>query len=230
MAEVTIPCIWATGVGCVDNFTAGNAAWDFQDLPWSNLSTATAGDGIFQVHVSQRAAITRLSAPTTIAANTEYFVDPFVDNCIPGDNSCVTCTCSEPHEPYLNFVYPSAVGTVTTRWEAPGSQTRRPKISVNGTPVTCTAASAATDCTSNGYDRDGAMVQLTPSLDGILYIEGGNDTTGNADYFGSLLIRQDFNNHGTPNVWFDEKLIKGDWPPKSFNFPRVYISAEQTDQ
>ncbi|HWS71090.1 MAG TPA: hypothetical protein VN605_03205, partial [Thermoanaerobaculia bacterium] len=82
----------------------------------------------------------------------------------------------------------------------------------------------------NGYDRDGALVQLSPSLDGILYIEGGNKTTGNAVYFGSLLIRKDFDNAGNPDVWFDEKLIKGDWPPKSFNFPRVYISAEQTDQ
>jgi hypothetical protein len=228
-SDDTIPCVWNTGVGCVDNYTAGNGAWDFQDLPWSNLSAATAGDGIFQVHVSQRAtALTRQSA-AAIAANTEYFVDPFVDGCIPGD--CATCTCSEPHEPYLNFVYPSAAGSaVVTRWEAPASQTRRAKISVSGVPVTCTSSSPATDCTSNGYDRDGGMVLLSPSLDGILYIEGGNKTTGNAVYFGSLLIRKDFDNAGNPDVWFDEKLIKGDWPPKSFNFPRVYVSAEQTDQ
>jgi hypothetical protein len=229
--DPSTPCVWATGVNCVDNYNAGNGLWDFQDLPWSNLSGAAAGDNIFQVHVSQRPAIVRLSAPILIGANTEYFVDPFTPGCIPGDNSCGTCTCSEPHEPYLNFVYPStSSGTVTARWEAPASQTRRPKITASGTPVSCTSTSPDTSCTSNAYDRDGALVALSPILDGVLYLEGTDTTTGNATYFGSLLIRQAFNNKGTPDVWFDEKLVKGAWPPKSFNFPRVYVSAEETDQ
>lgn len=229
--DASTACNWNTGANCVDGFGAGNGIWDFQDLPWSNLSTATTGDGIFQVHVSTRAAITRNSSPTTIAAGTEYFVDSFVPGCIPGDNSCATCTCSEPHEPYLNFIYPTvATDQTTARWEAPGAQTRRAKKTSGGSPVSCTSTSPIADCTSNAYDRDGALVQLSPILDGVLYLEGGDDTTGNAVYFGSLLIRKSFDNKGTPDVWFDEKLIKGDWPPKSFNFPRVYISAEETDQ
>jgi hypothetical protein len=223
-------CIPSTGVNCAALYGAGNGLWDYQDLPWSN--GAAAKDNKFNVYVQLRStAITRSSPTTTIAANTQYFVVPWTPGCLPGDNSCGTCNCSEPHEPYLNFVYPSAAGSATTaKWENPSSVTRRPKTMSSGSPVTCTATSSPDDCTSNGYDKDGALVALSPVLDGVFYTEGTDSSTGNAVYFGSLLIRQTFNNAGTPDVWFDEKLIKGEWPPSSFKFPRVYVSTEQTGQ
>lgn len=231
--DEAVACDWNTGIGCQNDYKGGNGQWDWQDLAWSN--GLTARNGLFDVFVAQKGAtITRNSAPTSIAANTEYFVVPFTPGCLPGNNSCGTCTCSEPHEPYLNLVYPDASlpeDPTVARWQAPNSSTRRPKIMSGASPFNCTIGTPTQDqCTSNAYDRDGALVNLSPSLDGVLYIEGTNETTGNADYFGSVLIRRDFNNKGTPNVWFDEKLIKGDWPPKSFNFPRVYVSSEETDQ
>ena len=30
-------------------------------------------------------------------------------------------------------------------------------------------------------------------------------------------------------VWFDERLIKDEWPPSEWPFPRVFISAVRTD-
>ena len=35
---------------------------------------------------------------------------------------------------------------------------------------------------------------------------------------------------GQRDIWFDEKLIKGMWPPGNFGFPRVYITTYETDQ
>ena len=66
-------------------------------------------------------------------------------------------------------------------------------------------------------------------LNGVCYIEGTMESTGNANYFGSLLINGDVDNTGTNEVWFDERLVKDEWPPSDWPFPRVFISAVRTD-
>lgn len=230
-------CNWNTGVNCVQK-GAGNGGWDYQNLAWSN--GAAVKNEYFDVYVALNgSAITRSSADTNIDADSRYYVVPFSPGCAPGNNDCGTCNCSEPHEPYLNFNYPAGTdltGTnpgvlpVTAEWSDPDDIGRPKKMLDATTPVTCTATSLPTECTSNAYDRDGRLVQISPVLDGVLYIEGNNKSTGNAIYFGSVLIRRDLNNSGTPYVFFDEKLIKEEWPPKSFNFPRVYISALETER
>jgi hypothetical protein len=149
--------------------------------------------------------------------------------------------CSEPHEPYINLVFPDTArdnnnhpSQVHTGWEAPSSQTyRSKKLTVNGvwppgTPVSCGGTPSPEDCTSNGYDLDGAVVPLEAILYGILYNEGQYSAQGNVNYFGSVLIQDDIGATGTADVWFDEKLIKGSWaPPK---MPRVIVFNEQTDE
>ena len=161
--------------------------------------------------------------------------------------------CSEPHEPYLNLIYPQATGAVAplanalaspntpapvkVGWEAPGSQTYIPKKLIDnspfppGTPVSCAqnGPNDPANCTSNNYDVDGALVgDLNLILYGILYDEGQYGGQGNVDYFGSVLIQDIVGATGTADVWFDEKLIKGTWaPPK---MPRVIVFSEQTDE
>jgi hypothetical protein len=133
--------------------------------------------------------------------------------------------CSEPHEPYLNMVYPAAAGSaVLTGWQAVGSQTFRPKEK----GVTCGSAPTQSDCTSNAYDLDGALVPLDTILYGILFNEGDYSSQGNATYYGSVLIQGTVGGTGTPDIWFDEKLIKGTWAPP--NMPRVVVFNEQTDE
>lgn len=216
---------------------AGNGQWDYQDLPWSNGGTSK--DGKFNVFVTLYPnSITRNSPSSPIAANTQYFVVPWYDGCNPGDNGAAGANCSEPHEPYLNLQYPKASGggtvadpngTTTVKWEAPASQTRLAiNLDSSNNPIACTSSSSPSDCTSNGYDKDGPVGQLKPILNGVLYMEGEDQGAGNADYFGSILIRQAFTSKGTPNVWFDEKLVKGEWPPSTMKFPRVYVSTEET--
>ena len=152
--------------------------------------------------------------------------------------------CSEPHEPYLNLIYPTQArqsnnspGPVQVGWEAPGSQTYRSKRIVPGstfppgTPVTCSPSGPndPADCTSNNYDLDGGIVgDLKLILYGILYNEGQYGGQGNVDYFGSVLIQDIVSASGTADVWFDEKLIKGTWAPP--NMPRVIVFNESTDE
>jgi len=140
--------------------------------------------------------------------------------------------CSEPHEPYLNLIYPTQamdsnnkVNPVTVGWEPPSQQTYRAKL----TGVSCGKSSSVDQCTSNGYDMDGAMVPLDVILYGVLYNEGQYDAAGNAAYYGSVLIQDNIvKGNGTADVWFDEKLIKGTWAPA--NMPRVIVFNEQTDE
>ena len=81
---------------------------------------------------------------------------------------------------------------------------------------------------SNTWDENGAMVPLDVILQGILYNEGDYDAQGNAAYYGSVLIQGNVHGNGTPDVWFDETLIKGTWAPP--RMPRVIVFSEQTDE
>ncbi len=146
--------------------------------------------------------------------------DPAYDGTNPNGTDC-----SEPHEPYLNMIYPDvATDPVTIGWEDNGSQTFRAKLK----GVVCGKTPAQSDCTSNAYDLDGALVPIDVILYGILYNEGNYSSQGNAAYYGSVLIQGTVGGTGTPDIWFDEKLIKGSWAPP--NMPRVIVYNEQTDE
>ena len=72
------------------------------------------------------------------------------------------------------------------------------------------------------------MTDMLTVLDGVAYNEGDYSSQGNSDYFGSLLIQGQVLGTGTPDIWFDEKLIKGTWAPPGM--PRVMIFSVQTDE
>ncbi|MFN2441501.1 MAG: hypothetical protein ABR517_02335 [Thermoanaerobaculia bacterium] len=193
---------------------ANSGDWTFQDVN---------GNGVFDPWFATR---TIASAQTGGNINNVNFPVFWYPGCTIGTN------CSEPHEPYMNLRYPTvATDSVYFSWD--GTANRRSKRTntglPTGSPVTCNVGSSNDDCTSDYYDEDGAIVQLDPILNGVLYLEGIFEQTGNIHYFGSVLVQGDASKAGTPDVWFDERLIKGDWPPPEFNFPRVYVAALQTD-
>jgi hypothetical protein len=205
---------------------AANGKWDYQDLN---------NNDIFDVHVDNTSSRTR---PSGGAPFTPYLPVAYFNGCVtPNNDNFTGATCSEPHEPYLNIIYPTQAKSgggpqeVTAGWQANGTQGRRPKRAPGGSAINCASSANWSLCTSNRWDRDGGMVNdIQLFSNGVVYIEGDfGDTTGNAEYFGSLLVNGDVSGTGTPEVWFDERLIKGDWPPPEFNFPRVYISAQKTD-
>jgi len=232
-------CIPSSGINCVPKGVA-DGLWSYQDLAWSN--TNAGKNNIFDFIVQNTAAANNSAG--NLGAGSKWFIVPYTAGCNPGVN------CSEPHEPYMNLVYPtSPTGSTIASWYDPalttaslaGSNvsTRRPKLTSGGSPVSCTAESGVilanrkTDrenCTSNGYDIDGGLVQLNNSFNGVLYLEGEFDSTGNAVYFGSVLAEGNAEKAGNPDIYFDERLVKGAWPPGNFGFPRVYVTSEQTDQ
>ena len=225
------------------NFT--NYQWDFQDLP---LTTAAGGtfsatgvrNGKFDYFVRQE-TVTRVGTDNA-GSITEYVIVPYSDGCNVG------VECSEPHEPYLNIIYPTefakenqtAVNTYLVRWQASGSQTRQPKVfQADGvTRFDCTTGTPTPEqCTSNGYDDLGPLLRLGhqagdgPILDGVFYNEGGYNAAGNATYYGSVVIRGPVTGSGNPDVWFDYRLTRADkWQERFKNLARVIITSHETDQ
>lgn len=199
--------------GDVIRIGAGNGQWDCDDWDGDGCDIVVGGP---QPVTSNEGGAT--SAPRTVRLPVPWSVA----------GACTAATCSEPHEPYLNFIYPTTnTGGVTVNWEAAGSQTRRPRdLLGDNTLPNCGTTPRA--CTSNGYDRDGALVNIPATLSGVLYNEGTYNSTGNVDYFGSVLVRGAATATGNANVWFDEKLIKGNWAPPGM--PRVIVYSSQTDE
>lgn len=226
---------------------AYDGKWDYQDLDWSNTDTDGSSTGtknsLFDVFVAQR-TVKRESDSTT---HTEWVPVEYYPGCHPGNNStCATCTCSEPHEPYMNLLYNApnsalsnsgggSFNAITIGWDDPANAGRAKRTSTDlpsGSLVACAAADVAsitgqTNCTSNVYDDGGGMAQIDMGVEGVIYNEGSYDGTGNTDFFGSLVLGTAADPKGTPRIWYDERLVKGGWPPKGVNFPRVMITSEQ---
>jgi hypothetical protein len=99
--------------------------------------------------------------------------------------------------------------------------------------VACAATDLSTqtgrdNCTTNAFDDVGGMVSLDKvGCECVLYNEGNMDSTGNMDYFGSIVLGGYADPKGTPAVWYDDRLLHGGWPPKGVDFPRVMVTSEQ---
>lgn len=151
-------------------------------------------------------------------------------------------TIVPPGEPFdgsgfVNFDYPNGGGadltdTVTI------SQTNA-RFHTFTDPVTgevwCTDATTCTTASqvASGVpvkDNYGLPFRDTVVMDGVLYTSGTFTAQGQANFYGSLVAQQGvIDGGGTPALYFDERLIKGDWPPKGLNIPRVIVTSWQTD-
>ena len=243
--EYKIPGDSTSGLNTITTgAVSGN--WDCEDLPWSNKVSPEKVNNKCDIFVAKYQVV-RDSDGKTIEI---WLPKPYTQGCAPGNNiDCPTCNCSEPHEPYLNVLYPSnppagASGDPTQMavgWQDPSAQSRMPKVftdpELRTTPVTCSNNVASftpeSDCTSNAYDQSGALYSLPqngPTLDGVLYNEGAYDSQGNAVYYGSVLVKGSVDGNGNPDVWYDESLSRGDWQKRFPELPRVLITAIETDR
>ncbi|HWW61727.1 MAG TPA: hypothetical protein VN181_10205, partial [Thermoanaerobaculia bacterium] len=209
---------------------AYDGLFTYEDLPFSN--GAAAANNTFDVCVAQK-TVTRESDGK---AQTFWLPLPYYPGCTPGNNITTPgCNCSEPHEPYFNLNYNGNRLNLTMEWLDP-STVGRPKKTTDETPygtaVTCNANMLATaagqdTCTTNAYDYLGGLATIDAGLIGVVYNEGDYESTGQCEYVGSVVVGGDTRPRGTTNVWFDERLIKGGWPPKGIPFPRVMITSLQ---
>ncbi|MEA2339386.1 MAG: hypothetical protein QOE82_3393 [Thermoanaerobaculia bacterium] len=229
---------WATDAAGQSIYVgAFNAQWDYQDLDWSDTGSNSATSGtkndFFDVFIAQK-TVKKESDGTLL---TDYFPVEFYPGCKPGNNSsCPSCNCSEPHEPYLNMRYDGGALGLAPGWVAPGTAGVAKKTTPSNLPsdpaVTCSASDVGSkagqdNCTTNAFDLDGGLASISPGIQGVIYNEGSFDSTGNGEYFGSIVVGKDTDPKGTCNVWFDERLLKGGWPPPGVNFPRVMVTSEQ---
>lgn len=224
----------------IDN--ANNGEWNYEDVNENGqfdiyVTDITKGGAV----VIKRPDGNQLPTPT-------YVPVPYFDGCTVPDPigppvvvPAAGTGCSEPHEPFLNITYPTSgnpAGTLKVEWYDPtvaGSAAyRRPKIRTGvNTGVTCTDTSTPDECTSDGYDSTGAdakgaLVSLPALAWGAIYNEGGYSGSGNADYYGALLMRGSFNATGTPNVWFDACLATGCLETQ-LRMQRVMVTSLDTD-
>ena len=93
-----------------------------------------------------------------------------------------------------------------------------------------------TRTTTNAWDRDGLPVQNEINLYGVLYNSGAFSLQGNGVYFGSVIaaggVGEDYFGPGAagdPEIYFDERLVKGDWPPPELALPLTIITVWKTD-
>ena len=216
---------------------AFNGEWDYQPLPWSN--GLTVDNGIFDVCLAQKKVVRESDGEIT-----EWVPLPYYPGCTVGNNiTTPACNCSEPHEPYLNFRYRGVKVGIEGGWDDPTNvvsvyaKKTTTEDDPTTAPVACTAADVASvagqeKCATNAFDRRGALALIAGGgggaaigVEGVLYNEGTYDSTGNAAYYGAVVVKGTVSPNGTQEIWFDECLVKECWPPKRIPFPRVLITS-----
>ena len=114
--------------------------------------------------------------------------------------------------------------------------------------LTYAASPSGVNWTKNALRQQnvGGYVRQDPSLDaasdgkyltdvnmyGVVYNNGAYNAQGNWIYFGSVVTHEGTTAaglSGTTNVYFDERIIKGAWPPPDLNLPRTAVSLWETD-
>ena len=127
----------------------------------------------------------------------------------------------DPNGEYVNLTYPTALGgafTVRSPGSALAAQTGS-ATSTNGVSYTYT-----TD--PNARDAQGIPFTGQVHMQGVIYVAGTWEMTGNLLVFGSVVTRKGMagTSTGSPDIYFDERLIKGQWPPAELNLPRTTLS------
>lgn len=130
------------------------------------------------------------------------------------------------HEPFLNFDSPSEGNTIAT-WSGNDHAVKVDYQHANDPVVV--SGGTATKLTTRARDATGALMNLDLHINGVFYCEGVYTGTGNLKVYGSLLMRGGYSGTGSVDVWFNEDLVKGNFPDKTWKLPRVYASARDTN-
>jgi len=128
----------------------------------------------------------------------------------------------DPNEQYVNLHY------MTT---PTGAATVDPNAAPQTASVVPVTGETFSYTTSTGRDDNGLPLLKQINWDGVIYTSGTWDAQGNGTFFGSVVTYRGVigGTGGTPDIWFDERLIKGLWPPPDLNLPRTMVTVWQTD-
>jgi hypothetical protein len=116
-------------------------------------------------------------------------------------------------EPHVNLQYNSSNYTV----DSTATQTVTADADGDGVDETYS--------TTMGWDMLGPPLQKPINVYGIFYNSGLFEAQGNFSYFGSVIGKRGVGpGTGTPDIYWDERIAQGGWPPAGLDLPRVVVS------
>lgn len=134
-------------------------------------------------------------------------------------------------EPWVNLDYGTSMG-------GGGSPPTMRVLTNTGNDTASVTANGITlsRTTTNGRDADGLPVSAEVNVYGVLFNSGEFSAQGNGIYFGSVVtaggVGESFlgpGGAGNPSLYFDERLIKGEWPPPELDLPLTIVTVWKTD-
>ena len=209
---------------CAANLTAaktsactGGAAPNVFDGHWVKNGTTLANGAVLNVPTSTRDTMDQV----WYGSGTWNWVDNSAGGVIKGSGESVDFNPLEDVSmPFMNFVYDSA--TAGTCCDANQVKTI--------TSIGKSATNAAHDPTSSGMtwgvDIDGPINPMDVDVYGIVFNEGDwGGAQGNNKIFGAMMFNGNYSSSGTTDVFFDERIIKSEWPPADWKIPRVKAAS-----
>jgi hypothetical protein len=143
-------------------------------------------------------------------------------------NDTVDYPTRQPHEAFLNLDYKTA-GSTVANW---GNASNPPPENI-GVKVNYRAEDDLIEpgvFTTRARDNTGAAMDLDDiGINGVLYNEGQMEMVGALRVYGSLAVKGGFSGSGSIDIWFNEDLVKGFFPPPEWKLPRVFGSARETN-
>lgn len=128
----------------------------------------------------------------------------------------------DPGEAFVNLRYPTSLVS-----GSPASVIEKDPTAVQSATATTPDLETYSAATTTGRDAQGVPFAAEVNLFGVLYNAGEIDASGAARHFGSLLsgtgVVQSDPAAGAPEIYFDERLDRGTWPPAEISFPRTSV-------
>jgi hypothetical protein len=134
----------------------------------------------------------------------------------------------QPHEEFLNLEYRTIDNTIAT-WTNAGPNGTYVKYRAEGDVTERTSGGAIAKATTRARDAMGPLINLALDINGVFYCEGLYTGSGNLKIFGSMLMRKGYASTGSVEVWFNEALVNGNWPPPTWKLPRVFPTYRDTN-
>jgi len=126
-------------------------------------------------------------------------------------------------ESYVNLSYPTTILS-----SSPGSVFTRSAAAAQSASATSPDLESYTFATTVGRDRQGIPITGQVSLFGVLYNAGNVVAEGTARHYGSLIagtaVVQETPGADSAEIFFDQRLNTGEWPPAEIAFPRTHLT------
>ena len=230
--------IWDSDINN-DGFTDANGDITTLGTSWTNFisdnaGSDTSGDGFTGGHGYLKGVLPgyrfgnrKRQGANAVSGHEDWKRDPRFLNHL-GESGWSSTVGRQVYEPFLNFDSPTNGNTIAA-WAGGTGHAVKVDFRADGEVVERNGSGTTTKSTTRARDATGPLINLDLHINGVFYNEGNYTGNGNMNVYGSLLMRGGYQGSGDVNVWFNEDLVKGRFPPASWNLPRVYSTARDTN-